>query len=93
MRKGRKYRFYEKPQSFGGKYALLLAGISVLLFFISVFISSRAGGNAGTAAGAPALLGLLLSVCSFIAGIRSFREKDTLPGCSIAGTRSQPGYH
>ncbi len=86
MKKSRKYRFYEKPQSYGGKFALIMAGLSVLLFFVSVFISFRAGGKAGLAAGAPALIGMLFAVCSFIFGVRSFKEKDTSPGFSIAGT-------
>ena len=86
MRKGRKYRFYEKPQSQGGRFALILAGISVGLFIVSVIFSFHARGNAGTSAGAPALIGMLLAVCSFMFGVRSFREKDTAPGFSIAGT-------
>jgi uncharacterized membrane-anchored protein YitT (DUF2179 family) len=32
------------------------------------------------------LIGMLLSVCSFFFGVRSFKEKDTAPGFSIAGT-------
>ena len=86
MRKGRKYRFNEKPQSQGGRSALILAGISAALFLVSVAFSFRAGGNAGVSAGAPALIGMLLSVCSFLFGVRSFKEKDTAPGFSIVGT-------
>ncbi|MBE5997195.1 MAG: hypothetical protein E7240_07590 [Lachnospiraceae bacterium] len=86
MKKNRKYRFFEKQQSQGGKSALITAGVSAGLFLISVILSFHARGNAGLAAGAPALIGMLLSVCSFFFGVRSFKEKDTAPGFSIAGT-------
>ena len=86
MKKSRKYRFYEKSQSTGGKFALIMAGLSCGLFVVSVLLSLHARGEAGLSAGAPALLGALLAICSFLFGVRSFKEKDTAPGFSIAGT-------
>ena len=88
MRKERKYRFYEKPPSFGGRFALLLAGISLALLLVALILSVAQGGEAGPAAGGAALIALLLSAYGFIAGLRSFQEKETDPRLGVIGSIS-----
>ena len=86
MARDRKYRFYEKPHAVGGRFALIIAGISLLLFIVCVVLSFISRGNGGQYIGGIGLIGGLLSVCGFFAGIRSFREPETTPALSIAGT-------
>ena len=85
MKKSRKYRFYEKPQSYGGKFALIMAGLSVLLFFVSVFISFRAGGKAGLAAGAPALIGMLFGCAPLFSACGHLRKKTLRRDSALPG--------
>ena len=62
------------------------AAFSLILFLFAVLLSSAGGEQNLEVAGAFSLLGLMVSVFSFFAGVRSFRETDTKPVLGIAGT-------
>ena len=86
MKKERKYSFYEKPHSVGGRFSLAAAVFSLLLLIPAVVLASYGAGQNTEAAGALALIGLLMAVFSFFAGVRSFREPETKQTLGIAGT-------
>ena len=88
MKKERKYSFYEKPQSVGGRFSVWTAVFSVILFILAVLIAAEGSEQNTMAAGAITVMGFLLSIFSFFAGVRSFREPETKAGCGIAGTLS-----
>ena len=86
MKKERKYSFYEKPHSVGGRFSLAAAAFSFVLFIPAVILAAYGTGQNLKAAGALVLIGLLLSVFSFFAGVRSFKEPETKQTLGIAGT-------
>ena len=83
MRHQRKYRFYEKPYSLGGRYAIAMA-VSALVLLLAAIGNAYFGGPPAVS-GAAALLGLLLSALGFVGGLLSFREKDVAPRLGVLG--------
>ncbi len=65
---------------------MILAAVSLGILLLCVGLSFAKAPLAGTLSGGLALTGLLLAAYSFIAGLRSFREKDTVPTLSVIGS-------
>ena len=86
MTRQRKYRFYEKPHSKGGKLSSLLALFSVACLIVCVVISYAMRGSAGIAIGGIGLIAIFLSIYGFFVGMRSFKEPEVSYSFSILGS-------
>lgn len=82
----RRYRFTEKKKSSGGIFSTRLAIVSLVLFFVDLFISFSQGGKAGSIAGVIGLVAFLFSIYGFRVGMKSFGEEGTSPVYSIVGS-------
>lgn len=71
-----KISFASKPLARGGKVACLLAGASLLLLILAVYLAFRAGGEGGALIGALGLISLILGIVGLVYGLLGFREED-----------------
>ncbi len=85
-RKNHRYTFHERPHSAAGKLAFFLAVISAVCLLFCIGVSMARAGGAGNISAGIGLTAAALSVYGFAAGLRSFREKETLPLFSILGS-------
>ena len=80
-----RYTFYERPHSKAGQIAFYLAVFSALCLLVCAAVSMKRGG-AGPVLAGTGLIAAALSVYGFVTGLRSFKEKETLPLFSILGS-------
>lgn len=85
MRKKFKYSFARKDETEGGFTSVLYAGISFGLFLIAALLSFAWSGNAGSWIGAFGVMAMLFSFFGFLAGIKSFKERDKNYRYSVIG--------
>ncbi len=76
MRRKFRYAFASRRETEGGFISMIYAGCCLALFVISALISFVFAGNAARWVGALGVMAFLFSVCGFVSGLRSFREKD-----------------
>lgn len=74
MAKRFKYTSRLKPETQGGSAAVLMGGISGVLFIIGAITAFI--GWSSNVLGVIGLMGILLAVCGFFIGLHSFSEKD-----------------
>lgn len=76
MAKRFRYTSVLQPEAQGGAASIVMAVISIVLFVAGVVCSYLFGGSGGEYLGAIGLAAMLLSICGFFIGLRSFSEKD-----------------
>ncbi len=79
FRRTRKVRMRELTHSKSGWTGAVAAFLAVLLFFASVLLSYKNGGEADWLVGSLGLFGLVLSLGAFCLGIVSLREERVRP--------------
>lgn len=71
-----RYKFAKKEYAKKGIVSSILAGVTVIMFLISCFLSFCFRGAAGVFVGGIALMAMLLSVYGFCLGLSGFSEKS-----------------
>ena len=72
-----RHRIALKNFTLGGRVSTIIAAISLFILVWAIFIAYKAEGNAGIKVGVMGLISLILAICGFVFGIRSFYEKGT----------------
>ena len=82
-RKRHNYKFTGKKHSVPAAAALVLAVIPLLLFFYTVAVSFRQGGNASEVIGGVGILALLTAILSLMISLQEIRKEEVFKGVPI----------
>ena len=76
-RRRRTYKFTEKTHSKKAMISAVMSTISLLVYFIFVFLSYKAGGKLSMYYGGFGFLAMLISVAGLVISIITLKEEDT----------------
>lgn len=86
MKRRFKYSFAKKKETEGGFASMIFAGLTLLLFLITLVYSFIMKGKAPSWVGAFGIMAMLLSGNGFFVGISSFKEKEKSYWYSVVGS-------
>ena len=72
----RNYKFTDKKHTRRGPGSLVLGALSLILTILSLSLSYRMSGEAGSIVGLMGIFALLFSITGFVLAVRGFREED-----------------
>jgi len=86
MARKKMYSFVEKRHSQRGFLSAILGVLSLVIFFVMVYLAFYYGGQGGAYLGAFGFTGAVLAFTGLVLGLVSFNERDTIYTFSKIGS-------
>ncbi len=77
VRRRRTYKFTEKTHSKKAMVSAGMSSVSLLMYFVFIFLSYKAGGNLSTYYGGFGFLAMVVAVTGLVVSLMTLKEEDS----------------